>query len=82
MQNPALHEYPRRKPSPVIPQPTETSILDWLEASNRLLAREESDFDYSDDEAEINELMSGENNNASYGDDSDDDDDDSLDLDN
>ncbi|MGJ3254473.1 MAG: DUF3134 domain-containing protein [Elainellaceae cyanobacterium] len=81
MQNPALHEYPRRKPSPIIPQPTETSILDWLEASNRLLAREESDFDYSDDEAEINELMSGENN-AGYEDDSDDDDDDSLELEN
>jgi hypothetical protein len=76
MRNPALHEYPRRKPSPVIPQATNVSILDWLEDSNRLLAREETDVDYSDDEVEINELMAGED--ASF-DDADDDDDVQLD---
>ncbi len=72
MRNPALHEYPRSQPSPVIPQPTDVSILDWLEQSNRLLARDENDFDYSDEEAEINELMAGED--PSFNSDDDDDD--------
>jgi hypothetical protein len=77
MYNPALREYPRHRPSPVIPQQTESSILDWLEGSNRLLARDEDDFDYSsDNEAEITELMSGDDSSFD-----DTDDDDALELD-
>ncbi|GAP95831.1 hypothetical protein NIES2104_23570 [Leptolyngbya sp. NIES-2104] len=50
----------------------ESSILDWLESSGRLLARDNADFDYLDDEEEINELM--ENDGGTF--DTDDDDDD------
>ncbi|BAU41649.1 DUF3134 domain-containing protein [Thermoleptolyngbya sichuanensis A183] len=77
MRNPALREIPRNQPAEVIPLQRDASILDWLEGTGRLLARESGDFDFSDDEEEINELMAGEDN--SY--DLDDDDDDVLDLD-
>ncbi|WP_088890566.1 DUF3134 domain-containing protein [Leptolyngbya ohadii] len=77
MRNPALHEVPRDQPAPVIPLQRDASILDWLESSGRLLSRDGSDYDYRDDEEEINELMAGEDNSF----DLDDDDDDVLDLD-
>jgi hypothetical protein len=51
----------------------ESSILDWLESSGRLLARDNADFDYLDDEEEINELMDGESGNAFETDDDDED---------
>jgi hypothetical protein len=77
MHNPALHEVPRNQPAAVIPPQRDASILDWLEGTGRLLARETGDFDYREDEEEINELMAGDDNSF----DIDDDDDDSLDLD-
>lgn len=78
MLNPALHEQPRNQPAAVIPIQRDSSILDWLEGTGRLLSRESSDFDFLDsEEEEINELMAGDDNSF----DLDDDDDDSLDLD-
>lgn len=74
-KNPALHEQPREQPAAVIPTKRDASILDWLESSGRLLAREGSEMDYRDDEEEINELMAGEDNSFD-----DDDDDDVLDV--
>jgi phosphopantothenoylcysteine synthetase/decarboxylase len=74
--NPSLREEPRDQRATVLPQNRRTSILDWLENSGRLLARESSDFDYADDEEEINELMAGEDNSFDV-----DDDDDDVDLD-
>ncbi|MBE9181358.1 DUF3134 domain-containing protein [Oculatella sp. LEGE 06141] len=76
MQNPALRQEPRERPAVPIPLQRDASILDWLESSGRMLARESTDVDYADDEAEINALMAGEDN--SY--DADDDDDDVLEL--
>jgi hypothetical protein len=73
--NPSLHEEPRNKRASVSAKRQAVSILDWLEASGRLLARDNSDFDYGDDEEEINELMAGEDNSFDL-----DDDDDDLDL--
>jgi hypothetical protein len=72
--NPSLREEPRQHPAAVIPMQKNASILDWLETSGRLLARQSTDFDYVDDEEEINELMGSDD--ASF----DDDDDDDLDL--
>ncbi|HEY9794766.1 MAG TPA: DUF3134 family protein, partial [Leptolyngbyaceae cyanobacterium] len=40
MYNPSLREEPREQLAEVIPVKQETSLLDWLEASDRLLARE------------------------------------------
>lgn len=75
--NPSLREEPRDKRAGVLTQRQAVAILDWLEQSGRLLAREVGDFDYSaDDEEEINALMAGEDNSFD-----DDDDDDDIDLD-
>lgn len=73
--NPSLHEEPRNQRASVLAARQSASILDWLEQSGRLLARDSSDFDYADDEEEINELMAGEDNSFDL-----DDDDDDLDL--
>jgi hypothetical protein len=76
MNNPALHEVPRSQPASPIPLQRDASILDWLEGTGRLLAREVVEPEYLGDEAEITELMSGEDNSFDV-----DDDDDSLELD-
>lgn len=69
--NPSLRQETRNQRAAVIPMQQESSILDWLESSGRLLARDNADFDYLDDEEEINELM--ENDAATFDDDDDDD---------
>ncbi|NJP09376.1 MAG: DUF3134 family protein [Leptolyngbyaceae cyanobacterium RU_5_1] len=74
--NPSLREEPRNQRAKVLPQKQDSSILNWLESSGRLLARENADFDYVDDEEEINELMAGDDNSFDL-----DDDDDDLELD-
>ncbi len=76
MHNPALHEVPRSKPASPIPLQRDASILDWLEGTGRLLARETTDFDFPEEEEEINELMAVDDGSFDI-----DDDDDSLDLD-
>ncbi len=75
--NPSLRQESRDQRAAIIPVQQESSILDWLESSGRLLAREGGDLDYLDDEEEINELMAGDDNSF----DLDDDDDSDLDLD-
>jgi hypothetical protein len=70
--NPSLHEEPRNKRATVSAKRQAVSILDWLQESGRLLARDSSDFDYGDDEEEINELMAGEDNSFDLDDDDDD----------
>lgn len=78
MKNPALHETPREQPAAVISVQRDASILDWLEGTGRLLAREAAEPDLlRDDEAEINELMANDDNSF----DLDDDDDDFLEVD-
>lgn len=77
MRNPALHEQPRSQPATVIPVQRNASILDWLESTGRLLARETHEASFLEEEEEINELMAGDDNSF----DLDDDDDDSLELD-
>jgi hypothetical protein len=72
--NPSLREEPRDQKARVISTPRESSILDWLENTGRLRARDNNEFDsYSDDEEELNELMASEDS-------FDLDDDDDLDL--
>lgn len=70
--NPSLREEPRNQRAAVIPLKQESSILDWLENSGRLLAREGSDFDYLQDEGEdISDLMGGDDNSFDLDDDDD-----------
>lgn len=40
MKNPALVQEPRYEPAVVIPLKQEASLLDWLKANNRIIARE------------------------------------------
>jgi hypothetical protein len=59
--NPSLREEPRNQRAAVIPVNQDSSILDWLENSGRLLARDSNDFDYLDDEGEeLTDLMGAE----------------------
>lgn len=77
INNPALHEVPRSRPAAPIPLQRDASILDWLEGTGRLLAREVVEPEYpAGAEEEINELMSGEDNSFDV-----DDDDDAMELD-
>lgn len=63
MHNPSLREEPREQRAAIVSSKQQSSILDWLERSGRLLAREniERDLINEDDEIEeINELMAGD----------------------
>jgi hypothetical protein len=77
MYNPSLREEPLdKKPTAAVMGP-HTSILDWLESTGRLLARDASERDLLADDEEIEEI-----NELIIGDDNDDfDDDDDADLD-
>jgi len=69
--NPSLREEARDKPASVLMVRREASILDWLERMGRLRARQPGDFDFVDDEEEINDLMG--NDDADYEEEDDDD---------
>lgn len=73
--NPSLREEPRSQRAAVIPIKQESSILDWLESSGRLLARDSTESDFLDDEEEIADLMGSDDASFDL-----DDDDDDLDL--
>lgn len=75
MQNSSLREQPREQRAPVIPSKHESSILDWLRASGRLISRETvaETQTYPEEEEEISGLIDPDD--ASYDDLSDDDDD-------
>ncbi|NJM56207.1 MAG: DUF3134 family protein [Synechococcales cyanobacterium RU_4_20] len=75
--NPSLRIEPRYQQAPVLPSAGEPSILEWLEKSGRLLAREdlgEPDKRLVDEEEEISALMGVDD--GKYDDDFDDDDED------
>lgn len=58
MYNPSLREEPRNQPAEVIPLKQEFSLLDWLENTGRLIAREAHEPDgFLDDEEEIDALI-------------------------
>ena len=57
MYNNSLREEPREQLAGVIPAKQETSLLDWLEANNRLIAREVQEDPFHADEEEIAGLM-------------------------
>ncbi|MBJ7899119.1 MAG: DUF3134 domain-containing protein [Cyanobacteria bacterium RI_101] len=73
MYNPSLRREPRTEPAAVLPITRETSLIDWLESSGRMIARapEEVKIEIPEEDEEITELM---------GDDGFDDMDDDLDL--
>lgn len=61
MMNSPLREQPRLQRASVIPLKQESSLLDWLQSSGRLIARDNHEPDYQEgDEEEIESLMSGD----------------------
>lgn len=71
IRNPSLTEKPRYEIADVIPLQYETSILDWLERSGRLMDRTSDNDDVLlDPEEEIAELIE---NDGKYDDDDDED---------
>ncbi|WP_413164736.1 DUF3134 domain-containing protein [Capilliphycus salinus ALCB114379] len=76
--NPSLRKIPVHEPADVIPSKQHISLLEWLQATGRLIPRDttQESSEYLNDEEEISELIVDE---GSYDDDDDDDmDDDSL----
>jgi Protein of unknown function (DUF3134) len=61
MFNSPLREQPRHQRASVIPLKQESSLLDWLKSSGRLIARDKHESDFpGGDEEEIESLMSGD----------------------
>lgn len=74
MPNSPLYEAPREQRAPVIRTKHESSLLDWLRASGRLISRDNQESDSFLEEEEISGLIDPDD--ASYDgmdDDSDDD---------
>lgn len=69
-KNPALVQEPRYEPAIVIPLKQEASLIDWLKANDRLIARESAEADKVKAEDDLDVLMET---------DDDDDDDDFID---
>lgn len=57
MKNPALIQEPRYEPAVVIPLKQEASLLDWLKANNRLIARDTTEPDSIKAEDDLEALM-------------------------
>jgi hypothetical protein len=62
MYNNSLREESREQLAEVIPVQQEASLLDWLEANNRLIARDVQDDSFLDDEEEISDLIGVDDN--------------------
>ena len=61
MKNPALRREPRYEPAVVIPLKQESSLIDWLKATNRLIPRENQEVETIIlEEEEISDLMDGD----------------------
>ncbi|MBR8839952.1 MAG: DUF3134 domain-containing protein [Stigonema ocellatum SAG 48.90 = DSM 106950] len=57
MLNYPLREEPRNQRATVIPLKQESSLLDWLQSSGRLIARDVHEPAFLDEEEEIESLM-------------------------
>lgn len=55
--NTPLREEPREQRAAVIPARNESSLLDWLESSGRMIPRDVQDPEYSEEEEEISGLI-------------------------
>jgi hypothetical protein len=77
LENPSLRAEPRYQQAPVLPSTGEPTLLEWLENSGRLIAREFDDKKLLDaDEEEIAALMGVDDSKFDEDDDDDFDDDD------
>lgn len=56
LKNP-LREEPREQRAAVISSRNESSLMEWLESSGRMIARETQEAEYLEEEEEISELI-------------------------
>ncbi|NJK37157.1 MAG: DUF3134 family protein [Oscillatoriales cyanobacterium RM1_1_9] len=76
MHNPSLRQTPVYEPADVIPSSQHSSLLEWLESTGRLIARDvQEQVSYPEAEEEISDLIVDE---SSFDDDDDDSDDDLI----
>ncbi len=73
MLNSPLREEARNQRAGVIPLKQETSLLDWLQTSGRIIARNVHEPDFLEQEEEISEFLGGEDGIGDYDIDDDDD---------
>ena len=70
-KNPALVQEPRYEPAIVIPLKQEASLLDWLKANDRLIAREPSEqvaIVNTEDDLELESLMDTDDDDDDFDD--------------
>lgn len=70
-KNPALVQEPRYEPAIVIPLKQEASLLDWLKANDRLIAREPSEqvaIVSTEDDLELESLMDTDDDDDDFDD--------------
>ncbi|BAQ60041.1 hypothetical protein GM3708_447 [Geminocystis sp. NIES-3708] len=66
MKNPALRKEKRYEPAPVIPLKQDGSLLDWLDANNRIIYRDREEKEEKilplgmPEDEEISDLIEGE----------------------
>ncbi|MBE9054703.1 MULTISPECIES: DUF3134 domain-containing protein [Sphaerospermopsis] len=60
MLNSPLNEQPRNQRATVIPLKQKSSMLDWLQSSGRLIARDFNESTFSEPEEEISDFLAGE----------------------
>lgn len=60
MKNPALHQAARYAPATIIPLKNDGSLLEWLEANNRIIYREDKTIDIPLEKEEEFELIEEE----------------------
>lgn len=66
MHNPSLTEENRSQVSTVIAPRKNTSLYDWLEDNGRFRKNEDSDVDWSNDDAELLAEYSNNSNDEGY----------------
>ncbi|WP_017658819.1 DUF3134 family protein [Baaleninema simplex] len=73
--NPSLRQLPRHEPAELIPSHRETSLLEWLKASGRIIPRDDREQSSAREEEEFIGLIAEEEDDSySDSDDSDGDD--------
>lgn len=60
LYNPAFSEAPRHQLAPLIPLRQDTSIINWLQQTGRMMPRDIEDDKYLDEDVEISELLTVE----------------------
>ena len=57
IKNPSLRETPRSQLAPILPSPQTESLVDWLEKTGRMSARDIQDTDFVENEMDMSEIM-------------------------